>query len=92
MVKHGQFFADDSCLWSQEIDGAWESLKELDDGVCTFDNTTMRAVVFEQLKALRLTRAPAQRSNRPLKKFHLVDLTVPHKCIPGIGRQTLQVA
>jgi hypothetical protein len=47
VVKHGQFFADDSCLGSQEIDGAREPLKELNNGVCTFDNTAVRAVVLE---------------------------------------------
>jgi hypothetical protein len=59
MKKLGQFLSDVSCLWSQKIDGAWESLQKLDDGVSTFDNTAMGAVVFEQLKPLRLTRGPA---------------------------------
>jgi hypothetical protein len=47
MEKLGQFLSDDSRLWSQKIDGTWESLQQLNDGVCTFDNTTMGAVVFE---------------------------------------------
>ena len=67
MEKFGQFLADDSCLWQQAIDCAWESLQELDYGVRTFDNTTVRAVVLEQLKVLRLTRDSAQRLNRPLE-------------------------
>jgi hypothetical protein len=47
MEKLGQFLSDSSCLWSQKIDGTWESLQQLDDGICTFDNTAMGAVVFE---------------------------------------------
>jgi hypothetical protein len=45
--KLGQFLSDVSCLWSQKIDGTWESLQQLDDGVCAFDNTAMGAVIFE---------------------------------------------
>jgi hypothetical protein len=63
MEKLWQFLSDDSCLWLQKIDGTWESLQQLDDGVCTFDDTAMGAVVFEKLKPLRLTRVPAQCSN-----------------------------
>ena len=58
MEELGQFLSDDSCLWSQKINGTWESLQQLDDGVSTFDNTAMGTVVFEQLKPLRLTRGP----------------------------------
>jgi hypothetical protein len=47
MEKLGQLLSDDSCLWSQKIDGTWEFLQQLDDGVCTFDNTAMGAIVFE---------------------------------------------
>jgi len=68
MEKLGQFLANDSCLWLQEIDCARESLQELDYGVRTFDDTTVRAVVLEQLKALRLTGGPAQRLYRPLEE------------------------
>jgi len=67
MEKLGQFLSDDSCLWQQVIDCAWESLQEFDYGVRTFDNTAVRAVVLEQLKALGLTRDSAQRLNRPLE-------------------------
>jgi len=45
--KLGQFLSDLSCLWSQKIDDTWESLQQLDNGVCTFDDTAMGAVIFK---------------------------------------------
>ena len=67
MKKLGQFLANNCCLWQQAIDCALKSLQELYYGVRTFDNAAVRAVVLEQLKALRLTGGSAQRLNRPLE-------------------------
>jgi len=67
MEKLGQFLANDSRLRQQAIEYAWESLQELDYGIRTFDNTTVRAVILEQLKTLGLTRGSTQRLNRPLE-------------------------
>jgi len=93
MQKIGQFLADDSCLWSQEVDCTRKPLKQLDDSICAFDNTAMRAVVFKQLETLRLTRSPTPCSNRSLgnRSGHFI-LAVTGSCKPGIYRQTRQVA
>lgn len=69
MEKLGQFLADNRCLRTQDINGTRESLQQLDYGIGTFDDTTMRAVVNEKLEALRTTRNPTQRSNRSLEEW-----------------------